>query len=97
MLASCRFSHKEIHSASLSARHELLHSVGVNWNDCPAEQKRGRVILRQSRMQQVSYIHKKTKEQVLEEVEENFWTVDREIPIFTQDRGYLDRLIPVQE
>ncbi len=26
--------------------HEMLHKVGVNWNDCPSYQKRGRLITR---------------------------------------------------
>jgi tRNA(His) guanylyltransferase len=97
MLASCHYSHKELLNASNGDRHELLRKVGINWNDCPTDQKRGRVVLRRERSRQVTYIHKKTKESVTEDVVETFWELDREIPIFTQDRTYLDRLIPIQE
>lgn len=96
MLVSCHYSHKELLNASNSDRHELLHKVGINWNDCPTDQKRGRVVCRRERLRQVTYIHKKTKESVTEEVVETFWELDREIPLFTQDHSYLDRLVPIQ-
>ncbi|HYZ87138.1 MAG TPA: tRNA(His) guanylyltransferase Thg1 family protein [Bryobacteraceae bacterium] len=97
MLASCHFSHKELQHATSSERHELLHGIGINWNDCPTEQKRGRVIRRQERSRQVSYVHKKTQEPMSEQVIETFWELDSEIPVFTQDPSYLDGLVPVQE
>jgi tRNA(His) 5'-end guanylyltransferase len=46
MLVSCHYSHKELLNASNSDRHELLRKVGVNWNEYPTDQKRGRVLLR---------------------------------------------------
>ena len=67
---------------------ELLRKVGINWNACPTDQKPGRVVLRLERSRQVTFIHKKTKESVTEYVVETFWELDREIPIFTQDRTY---------
>ena len=97
MLVSCHYSHKELMNASNSDRHELLHKVGVNWNDCPTDQKRGRVIRRRERPRHVTYIHKKTKLAVNEEILETFWELDREIPLFTKERNYLDGLIPVQD
>lgn len=97
MLVSCHYWHKELQRASNSERHELLHKVGINWNDCPADQKRGRVIRREERSRQVSYLHKKTNERLNQEVTETFWELDCNIPVFTHDRKYLNNLIPVQE
>lgn len=97
MLASHYFTHKELLNVTNSQRHELLHSKGVNWNDCPADQKRGRVVRPQERTRQVSYVHSKTREAITEEVTESYWGVDLEIPVFSQDRGYLERLIPLQK
>ncbi len=97
MLASFHFPHKQLQRVSSSDRHELLHEIGINWNDCPADQKRGRLILRRERTRQVTYVHKKKQESVSENILETSWEIDRQIPLFTQDREYLGRLIPVQE
>ncbi|MBL8213584.1 MAG: hypothetical protein JNK87_22890 [Bryobacterales bacterium] len=97
MLASFHYSHEELLNTGASERHELLHKRGVNWNDCPTDQKRGRVIAKRERTRQVSYVHKRTQERVEEIVAESYWALDSEIPVFTQDRGYLAGLIPVQD
>jgi len=97
MLASCHYSHKELQHASFSDRHELLHKKGVNWNDCPADQKRGRVIRRLEKKRLVSYVHKRTHERREEEITETSWELDGEIPVFSQDRTYLAGLIPIQD
>jgi tRNA(His) 5'-end guanylyltransferase len=101
MLASCHFSHKQLHGKNSADKHEMLHSVGVNWNNCDADIKRGRVISRQPNKRIVTFTHKKTKEVITQEVEENAWVVDKNIPVFTKTRprpgaAYLDGLIPVQ-
>jgi len=54
MLASCHYSHRELHNVSTSDRHGLLQKKGINWNDCPADQRRGRVITRRERRRLVS-------------------------------------------
>jgi tRNA(His) guanylyltransferase len=45
-LAQAHFSHGQLHGKDRAAMHDMLHNVGVNWNDCPTEQKRGRGIVR---------------------------------------------------
>ena len=45
----------------------------------------------------MSYVHSRTKEAISEEVAEAYWGIDLEIPVFSQDRGYLDQLIPQQK
>ena len=97
MLASCYFTHAELLRASNSDRHEMLHCKGVNWSDCPADQKRGRVVCRKERTREVNYVHSRTQEAITEEVTETYWGMDLDIPVFNQDRSYLDRLIPVQK
>jgi tRNA(His) 5'-end guanylyltransferase len=44
MLASAHYSHEELLGKTVSDKHDLLHARGVNWNDEPAEFKRGRVV-----------------------------------------------------
>ena len=97
MLASHYFTHEELLRSTNSERHEMLHTKGVNWNDCPAAEKRGRVVRRLERRLDVSYVHSRTKEAISEEVAEAYWGIDLEIPVFSQDRGYLDQLIPQQK
>ena len=41
MLAQAHFSHKELHGKSQVDMHEMLHTKGINWNDCTEQQKNG--------------------------------------------------------
>lgn len=43
-LAQAHYSAKQLHGMGQSEMHEMLHAKGVNWSDCPADQKRGRAI-----------------------------------------------------
>jgi tRNA(His) 5'-end guanylyltransferase len=93
MLASCHFSHKQLQGKKSEDKHDMLHNVGVNWNDMPIPFKRGRVIRREPNKRTVSYIHKKTKETKTQEIEEMAWVVDQKIPMFTRDKSYMEKLI----
>ena len=73
MLAQAHFSPKELHGKKREDLHELLHSKGVNWNDCDTIQKRGACLVR----------------------DEYGWRVDPAVPIFSQTREYIQRLLPV--
>lgn len=41
MLASAHFTPKELHKAGSVKKHDMLHSIGINWNDFPVHFKRG--------------------------------------------------------
>lgn len=44
-LAQAHFSHKQLHGLNINELQDLLfREKGINWNDLPAEQKRGRVV-----------------------------------------------------
>lgn len=43
-LCQAHFSAKQLHGASRGAQHELLHGIGINWNDLAPELKRGRLV-----------------------------------------------------
>ena len=94
MLASCHFSHKQLQSKKSEDKHEMLHSIDINWNDMPVPFKRGRVIRREPNKRTVSYVHKKTKETITQEVEEMAWVTDCKIPVFAREKAYLEGLIP---
>lgn len=93
MLASCHFSHKELQSKDQAAKHEMLHTVGINWNNYPTPFKRGRVIRREASTRKVEFVHKKTKLPMHIDVEEMAWKVDEKIPVFGRDKSYLEGLI----
>jgi tRNA(His) guanylyltransferase len=97
MLASCYFSHKQLHDKGTPERHEMLYTVGVNWANEPTDFKRGRVIRKVESEQEVAWTHKKTKEVTTQMVTRSDWCVDIDIPVFTRDRSYLAGLIPVQD
>lgn len=41
MAASAYYSHKQLHGKNSADKHDLLHAIGINWNDYPAHFKRG--------------------------------------------------------
>lgn len=94
MFASCYFSHKELMGKSSADKHEMLHNIEVNWNNCNTDQKHGRVICKIPNKRIVTYTHKKTKKIMSTEIEENVWNVDKNIPVFNREKEYLEKLIP---
>jgi tRNA(His) guanylyltransferase len=71
-LAQAHYSPKQLHGMGQTEMHDMLYAKGVNWNDCPAEQKRGRGIV----------------------YEEQGWSVERELPQWTKERGWLVNRVP---
>jgi tRNA(His) 5'-end guanylyltransferase len=83
MVAQEMFSDAELHGVTTAERQEMIfRKSGKNWNDLPTYQRRGRCVVRQT----------------YEEggVTRSRWVVDREIPIFSQDRAYVERLLEVE-
>lgn len=92
MLGQTYFTHKELHGKSCSDIQDMLMlQKGINFNDMPAEFKRGvccrRVDAYKPKIAEDrdSGIDWNTKRQA--------WYLDKEIPIFTQDRDYIDRWV----
>lgn len=77
MLARSLYSHKELNGKNTSELNELCHAKGVNWNDLPTRLRRGRCAVK-----------------VYEEkdgVTRGQWAIDNEIPIFSQQREYIEQ------
>lgn len=91
MLARSLYSHKECENKNNSELQEMIFRKGVNWNDCPIPQKRGRCITKISTIKP-SY-NPKTEQTVMSERSE--WVVDNNIPIFSENRDYIQRLVDV--
>lgn len=86
-LAQAHFSHRELHLKDQREMQEMLFSKGINWNDCPVKQKRGACVIREA-----FFVDGEEGP-----VQRHRWEPDLEIPVFTQDRGYIDRhAYPIQ-
>lgn len=80
MVAQANFSHKSLQGLNCNQMQDKLwEEKQINWNDFETPCKRGTCIIRESYMK--------------EEVERHRWVEDRNIPIFTQDREYINKFI----
>lgn len=94
MAAQARFSQKQLQGVSCEQMQEMLFGEGINWNDYPVGCKRGRAVVRETRIEDVTYINKRTGGvSVAEGVARSAWVV-AEPPVFTQDRDWLRSRIP---
>ena len=74
----CYFSDKQLYKVNCKQiQDKLFTEKGVNWNDFPTFFKRGVCAV--------------TQDVVVDNVTRKKWVIDTEIPIFTQDRGYVDK------
>lgn len=81
MLARSLYSHKECNNKNNSELQEMCFQKGSNWNDIPTKYRRGRCVLRE--LYEV--------ESPSGTVQRSRWVVDNEIPIFSQDRDYINK------
>jgi len=80
MVAQANFSQRELHGLNGSQlQDKLMLERGINWNDIPTWQKRGVCI--------VKGYYKKG------EVVRSHWITDEEIPVFSQDRNYIEKFV----
>jgi tRNA(His) 5'-end guanylyltransferase len=87
MLGQCNFSHKELHSKSCSDIQDMLMTQkGINFNDMPTEFKRGVCCIKE--------IYQDPDVDIKDGAcPRTRWVFDKEIPIFTQDRDYVERYV----
>lgn len=102
MLGRYYFSHKEMHQKNVSAVQDMLMlEKGINWNDIDTWMKRGSCAVR--RTERVATDWRFASAFVNEDDSAVEWTdshversrivLDDNIPIFTQDRGYIEDLL----
>lgn len=90
MLGQCNFSHKELHGKSCNDIQDMLMTQkGLNFNDMPTEFKRGVCCVKEEYYPEplpgyedcpIDATSVRTR-----------WVLDKEIPIFTQDRDYIEK------
>lgn len=79
MVAQHHFSPKQLHKKNSSMQHDMLMEIGINWNDLPTWQKRGACIVKEKYQKG--------------EATRTRWIVDENIPIFSQDKNYIEQFI----
>lgn len=80
--AQSMFSHKSLHGLSCDTlQNKMLTERGFNWNDAPTALKRGRCVRKMM-----------LSDGIGDEVRTD-WCVDNTIPIFSQDRAYIESLL----
>ena len=94
MVAQNNFSHKELQGKSCNVLQDMLHEQkGINWNDYPTVYKRGSCIIKVydviTQYDEVGNVCGYT--------ERTKWIVDEEIPIFTQDRDYINKYVMLEK
>jgi len=75
----------------------MIHQKGQNWNDYPVNCKRGTTIIKREQVVPVGIyatIADTVGHDVKVRIPRSIWTAD-EPPIFTQDRTYLHKYIPL--
>jgi tRNA(His) 5'-end guanylyltransferase len=84
MLARQYYSHKDLLNKKNSDIHEMLRQKEINWNDLITSLKRGRGLIKTS--------------VEINGVSRNKWVVDNELPIFHENKDYLNNLMkPIEE
>lgn len=80
-LAQSRFSQKHLQNKSVSALHDMLHEIGVNWNDLPDYQKRGYVWYRAEGTT----------------TETHHWVTRHEQPEFSKQREFVENFLKTKD
>jgi tRNA(His) 5'-end guanylyltransferase len=91
-VGQANFSHKDLHGKSCNNIQDMLMTQkGINWNDYATTLKRGSCCIKVddglTAYDEVGNICGYTQR--------SKWVIDNEIPIFSQDRNYIERLINV--
>lgn len=91
-VGQANFSHKDLHGKSCNNIQDMLMTQkGINWNDYATTLKRGSCCIK------VDDGLTKYDESgnICGYTQRSQWIIDNEIPIFSQDRNYIERLINV--
>lgn len=90
-VGQAHFSHTQLHGKSCNMIQEMLWSEhNINWNDFPTDCKRGAACYRVERTVEMD---NPLDPGEMIAVQRRQWEIDREIPVFTQDRHFVERFL----
>lgn len=84
MVAQSLYSHKELQNKTCHDLQEMIFQKGINWNDYEPWKKHG-ICVRKNDMALIAGG---------KEILRGTWEPDFNTPVFTQDRDYINRLLP---
>lgn len=93
MAARAVYSHGECEEKNIGQMQDMLMAKGINWNDYPVGHKRGRCIVKEYYSTPIPHVSDKGVDMTKSSVMRTRWVV-AEPPIFTQDRGFIRKLLP---
>lgn len=89
-VGQANFSDKELHKKSTKDIQDMLMTQnGINWNDYATTLKRGSCCIKVNN----SLTEYDEAGNICNRIQRSKWVIDNEIPIFTQDRNYVEKLI----
>ena len=89
-VGQANFSQKELHGKSCNNIQDMLMlQKGINWNDYATTLKRGSCCIKADN----SLTEYDEVGNICGYIERSKWVIDNEIPILTQDRNYVEKLI----
>lgn len=95
MAAQAHFSHKALQGVNGNAMQEMLFAEhGVNWNDYPAECRRGQVAIKASGEREVTYTDRRTNEECTTKAFRTWWEVMPAPRFAAEPTGFLAEQIP---
>ena len=84
-VGQANFSHKQLQNKNCNDIQDMLMiEKGINWNDYPTTLKRGSCCIK---------VPHRFNEGTEQETIRNKWTIDNDIPIFTQNKDYINKLV----
>lgn len=86
-VAQSLYPHKALHGKNSDQKQEMIFQKGINWNDYAPRYKRGRMVVKET------YEKPSTDDRNSKPSIRTRWTTV-EVPIFTQDKEFLFRMIP---
>ena len=84
MYARSLYSHKELKEKKNKELQEMLFKKGINWNNIPIYQKRGRCVIKKDEPKTVI----RNGKTIISD--RSSWVVDEHIPIFSKNRDYIE-------
>ena len=93
-VGQANFSHNQLLGKTCNDIQDMLMlEKNINWNDYPTHLKRGSCCIKK---EELINVEKSTEEGIIFiATTRNKWVIDTEIPIFTQNKDYVNRLVMV--
>lgn len=95
MLAQSLYSHKELDKKNSSDLQEMCFQKGYNWNDLDTWKKRGSAVYK--KRQEHLYGIEGTNKLYPYSAPTYGWFIDQDIPIFSQDRNFIEKHLEVEQ